>query len=376
MWSRSKKRQNFLWATVFLIFLKGILGLGCVLALGTSVFAQLSDLRHSRQPLPGISEISQVGILVHMGAAQDLLSPITILETVQPRLEQLGYRVAEPSTHSSGGLWLQIHCQVLREKINAVSSQAGKGAIAEVRVLGPPCELAYSFKQQVVPWKNVDRLIYSESVATMQRISQGARRLNPKECVEQFFHLYDFPVLLAAEWGHINRLLQVLKNPDTDVSRQRLILILLGETQVQKGYPVLVQKLRDPEVAKEAAEALGYFGLQGQKHLLSILQDGSSPSLQVSAAKGLGRIAAATGNSQQTPLFLEMVKDPMVDLRVRTELVWALGKAPDMQAYSTLLGLEREIWNDPSPGTDLQEFREAVDWSIREVKQGGHGDDF
>jgi len=71
-----------------------------------------------------------------------------------------------------------------------------------------------------------------------------------------------------------------------------------------------------------------------------------------------------------------MVADSTVDIRVRTQLAWALGKAPDMRAFPTLLQLEEYIWNDHSQDPYLQEFREAVDWSIREVKQGGHGDDF
>ena len=73
---------------------------------------------------------------------------------------------------------------------------------------------------------------------------------------------------------------------------------------------------------------------------------------------------------------MKMVADTTLDLRVRTQLAWALGKAPDMRAFPTLVEIETYIWNDSSPSLDLQEFREAVDWSIREVKQGGHGDNF
>jgi len=160
------------------------------------------------------------------------------------------------------------------------------------------------------------------------------------------------------------------------VSRQRLILTLLGETRVARGYPVLVEKLKDGHLAKEAAEALGFFGLRAQSHLLPIVQDRSDPELQAAAAKGLGRIAAATGNSQQTPLYIKMVADSNIDIRVRTQLAWALGKAPDMRAFPTLMELERHIWINYSRDPHLQEFREAVDWSIREIKQGGHGDDY
>jgi hypothetical protein len=73
---------------------------------------------------------------------------------------------------------------------------------------------------------------------------------------------------------------------------------------------------------------------------------------------------------------MKMVADSTIDIRVRTQLVWALGKAPDMRAFPTLMQLEQQIWTNYSRDPHLQAFREAVDWSIREVKQGGHGDDF
>ncbi len=352
------------------------IGIWCVLAIAESAGAQLSDLRQPRGPLPGLSDISRVGISVELGAALHLMTPAFIIDTLQPRLETLGYHVEFAPRHSADGLWLQVDCQAIPEKIRSRLPDTFTRPSSKAPRLGPPCQIAYTYQQEVIPWKNVDRLIYSESVSTMQKIAQRARPLQPQECVEQFFSLYDFPVLLAAEWGHVDRLLHVLNRPDTPVPRQRLVLTLLGETQVARGYPVLVEKLQDVHVAGEAAEALGFFGLRAQPHLLPVVQDRSDPLLQVAAAKGLGRIAAATGNSQQTPLYLKMVADSTIDIRVRTQLAWALGKAPDMRAYPTLLHLEKDIWANYSQDPQLQEFREAVDWSIREVKQGGHGDDF
>ena len=304
------------------------------------------------------------------------MAPAAIIEAVQPRLETLGYRVALAPTHSPEGLWLQIDCRALPEKISSHSSKAMQQPSGQMRRLSSPCQLAYTYQQKMIPWKNVERLIYSESVASMTQLALSTQPLKPQECLRRFFDLYDFPVLLAAEWGHVDRLLYVLNRSETPLSRQRLILTLLGETQAERGYPVLVAKLEDQRIAKEAAEALGFFGLRAQSPLLALVQDRANPQLQVAAAKGLGRIAAATGNSQYTPLYMKMVADVTVDMRVRTQLVWALGKAPDMRSYSTLLQLEQHMWNDYSQDPDVQEFREAVDWTIRQVKQGGHGDDF
>ena len=355
---------------------KVVIGAWFLLASGVNAVAQLSDLRYSRIPLPGLSNTSRVGISVEIGPTQQPINPAFIIETLQPRLERIGYSVPRASTHSPDGLWLQVDCLSIPEKKGFPPQDTSRSSLRKSPRFGPPCQIAYTYHREVIPWKNVDRLIYSESVSTMKKIAQIGGPLQPRDCVKEFFRLYDFPVLLAAEWGHVDRLLKILNHPDTQISRQRLIVTLLGETQLVSGYPVLVEKLQDARVAKEAAEALGFFGLRAQSHLLPILQNSSDPPLQTAAAKGLGRIAAATGNSQHTPLYVKMVADSTLDIRVRTELVWALGKAPDMRALPTLFRLEQHIWTDHSHDPHLKEFREAVDWTIREVKQGGHGDDY
>ena len=191
-----------------------------LLALPGNVLAQLSELRQSRAPLPGISEISLVGIAVDLGGAQDLIAPAAIIETVQPRLEILGYRVALGPSLPPDGLWLLVNCQAIGKKARSGSSAALPLPSNQVRILSPPCQLAYRYQQEVVPWKNMDRFIYSESVATMKQLARITKVLEPRECAKEFFHLYDFPVLLAAEWGQVDRLLHLLKRPDTSVVRQ------------------------------------------------------------------------------------------------------------------------------------------------------------
>ena len=89
-----------------------------------AVSAQLSDLRHSRLPLPGVSDISQVGIVVEMGSRTGLMPPTAIIIAVQPRLETLGYSVAMAPRLSPESLWLQIDCRALPEKIGSHSSMA------------------------------------------------------------------------------------------------------------------------------------------------------------------------------------------------------------------------------------------------------------
>ena len=94
--------------------------------MGESAGAQLSDLRQPRIPLPGVSNISHVGISVELGAAQQFMTPAFIIETLQPCLETLGYHVEVAPRHSVDGLWLQVDCQAIPEKIGARPPDAFK----------------------------------------------------------------------------------------------------------------------------------------------------------------------------------------------------------------------------------------------------------
>ncbi len=63
-------------------------------------------------------------------------------------------------------------------------------------------------------------------------------------------------------------------------------------------------------------------------------------------------------------------------MRIQTETVRALGKVPNFSSFPTLSKLEQHIWQSSSKNPALTKLRQAVDWSIREVRQGGHTDDY
>ena len=125
-----------------------------------------------------------------------------------------------------------------------------------------------------------------------------------------------------------------------------------------------------------AITALGHFGEQARSHLVRILTTSPHHDIQVAAAQSLGQVQGETGDTSLTAFFLEILTASDTEQAVQTEIVWALGKAPDFQAFAALEQLELEIWQTHSTDPQLQQLREAVDWSIREVRQGGHTDDY
>ena len=57
------------------------------------------------------------------------------------------------------------------------------------------------------------------------------------------------------------------------------------------------------------------------------------------------------------------------DLTVKTEVVWALGKLPDKQAYEPLRTLQQSLYTrsatDPDP--KVKKLKEAVNYSLKQI---------
>ena len=191
-----------------------------------------------------------------------------------------------------------------------------------------------------------------------------------------YLEQYDFPLLLSTEWGQTNRLIQTFYKQETSDERKSRIIALLGETHPPLAFQFLVNILQDDAFAPESARALGHFGGTAKPYLISLLKTSGNSKIQAAAANGLGQIGAMTGDSSTTFLFLELLTSSDVDMTVQIEIVWALGKAPDFAAHPVLAELEEKVWLVRSNDPQLQKLRQAVDWSIREVRQGGHTDEY
>ena len=107
---------------------------------------------------------------------------------------------------------------------------------------------------------------------------------------------FDFPVMLAAEWGHDSRLFELLNNPQTTNKRKLRILSLLPQVESHDTLPFLKELIQDPELAEEAIVALSSTGSEAIPLLTEIFQTRTDSAIRAAAPKGLGEIGSHTGD--------------------------------------------------------------------------------
>lgn len=234
---------------------------------------------------------------------------------------------------------------------------------------GPACQFRYLVNNKPMSWAKEVRTEFADAItaaAEAHADSPGAFALNAlQERLEQ----YDFPLLLAAEWGQESRLLAAIDRPGASPTRKAGAIHALGEMFSEPAVPRLQQALKDPdiEVAKAAAIALGNIGHQSSVSSLIELMNTGQPDLRLAAARGLGTVGALHGDPTIIPPLLEALKTD--DLRLKTEVVWALGQLPDRRSYEPLVELQQSLGHlRTSDRASLEgKLWDAVHYSIKQL---------
>lgn len=337
--------------------------------LGT-LTAQGQEILTPKQPIATLVNAQAIFLQtqVFQGGIQVDTDPVT--EIIARQFRQVGYEVVT-NINTPHDVTVYFQC----EEPPPDQSLSHSANNAHPPMTGPPCFFQYAFNEIPVDWQRIDIIIYSEGIQAAESLqSQASNALGATALPlsTQYLNALDFSILLSAEWGQVQRMVGLLENSETPLPRRKKIISLLGEIRAKEALPCLLELLNNSALQIDAARALGNFGAKAQKPLISILKSHPDMNMQAAAAQSLGRIGAATGDTSLTPLYLELLRKPGLNIQVKTEIVWAIGKSPDFGAHAALEALESQIWQTRSNEPKLQKLREAVDWSIREVRQGGH----
>ena len=289
-----------------------------------------------------------------------------LTETVAQRLEQVGYKaVTDPS---------QPHDVVLRVKCEQHKTWEGTTASggdadlpdAPSRIWkGPACQFTYLLGGTKIKWQREVRTDFADAAEAAQAAHAADAGVYALDKLNERLQQYDFPVTLAAEWGHTDQLLKLLDAPDTENVRKLKVISLLGDMMNDEALPRLKEALQDKNLAQQAAVALGNIGKESIPTLIDMLKNSKDPALQIAAAKGLGQVGALHGDPAIIPPLLDMLFKPDIDMNLRTEVVWAIGKMPDKRAIDPLHRLDRELQAIRTDDPAFKKLKEAAFWSLK-----------
>lgn len=291
------------------------------------------------------------------------------VEVAARRLSDLGYEVVTDAAKPHDVV-LKVKCEQRKtwEGTTTMGSDADLPDSPSRVWKGPACQLTYLLGTTRIKWQKEVRTDFEDAVEAAQKAGAGDPGAYAIAALKDRLEQYDFPVLLAAEWGHSERLLSLLDSPGTNQLRKLKVISLLGELLADEALPQLKEALKDKNLAKQAAVSLGNLGKEAIPILIDMLKNSKDPELQAAAAKGLGQVGALHGDARIIPPLLEMLDAPGIDIRVQTEIAWSLGKLPDKRSVQPLFALDRKlqkIRNDP-PDPLVVKLKEAVFWAIKQ----------
>jgi len=291
-----------------------------------------------------------------------------IAELVARRIGELGYTiVGEPGKPHD--VVIKVKCEQRKtwEGTTAAGGDADLPDAPSRLWKGPACQMTYLLGHVKVNWQKEVRTEFEDA----EQAAQSAKAEDPGAYalgkLKNVLEIYEFPLLLAAEWGQPERLLKVLDRSDTPQARKIKILSLLGEMQADEALPKLREALKDRDLAKQAIGAMGNLGKEGIPLLIDIMNTSPQLELQAAAAKGLGQLGGMHGDASVVAPLLAKLQDPKTDWSVLTEVAWALGKIPDKRSIQPLQDLDRKLqaMRDPD-NVSLKKLIEAVFWAIKQ----------
>ncbi|MBL8043228.1 MAG: HEAT repeat domain-containing protein [Nitrospira sp.] len=293
-----------------------------------------------------------------------------IRDVVLRRMGELGY-VASSDQGAPHDVVVRVKCEQ-RKTWEGTASAGGDNDLLDAPSRlwkGPACQVTYALGNLKVKWQKEVRTEFEDAVQAAHAAGASDPGAYAMSALREALETYEFPLLLTAEWGQPDRLLKLLDSPQTGQLRKLKVISLLGEMVADEALPHLTEALKDKELAKQAAVALGNMGKEGIPLLIEILRYSKQPDLQAAAAKGLGDLGNIHSDSRVVPPLLEMLDAPGIDITVQTEIAWALGRVPDRRSVEPLFALDRKlqkIRNDP-PDPQIKKLKEAVFWSIKQV---------
>ncbi len=303
-----------------------------------------------------------------------------IQDIIQKRLSALGYQIVT-SPDEPSDVMLMVKCEEQKKWVG--TTRAGGDADhadAPARLwTGPACHFSYRLDGRDLGWQKEARTNFKDAVSAAKAANAPQSGPYAMAQLAERLQTFDFPVLLAAEWGHDARLLALLKDPNTPNARKIKILSLLPDMQSHEALPYLKEFIQDPELAEPAIVALAGTGSDAIPILTEVFETQTQSSIRAAAAKALGEIGSHTGDPNITPPILNYLIENLkhmktsedIDFPVLTQVVWSLGKLRNEKSIPPMRELEKKVWLIYDTSEEMTELRDATNWTVKMVDMDG-----
>jgi len=322
-------------------------------------------------------------ILLHVLALTEKgpFGTTNISQTVHTRLEDLGYTVVT-NPDQPHDVEFKVKCEE-RKTWTGTSPKGGDVELADApdRLWkGPACLLTYFLNNKDLDWKKEVRTHFADAIQAAQKARVEDSGKYAMDHLNQRLQEYDFPVLLAAEWGQIDRLLSLLENPQTPKVRKVRILSVLSDLHAEEALPELTKLLETTDLKQETIQALSGAGVDSIPLLIDLFQHSTQSEIRAEAAKALGNLAARSGDPRTIPPLVQYLSSVLPTLKTAedfnypllTEVVWAIGKLRWEQSLGPVRELQKKIWLIFDTSKPMAELREATSWTYKQLDLDGH----
>ncbi len=309
--------------------------------------------------------------------------PARLRELVSRRLREVGFLVVEDRAQQHD-VEMKVKCEE-RKTWTGTTAEGGDAdhLDAPSRLWkGPACVLTYALDGRNLGWRKEVRTAFSDAIQAAQSAGADAGNAGAYALDHLLERLtqYDFPVLLAAEWGQPGRLMTLLDHPKTPKIRKLFILATLSAMEAEAALPQLTKLMRDKDLGREAVEALTGVGENSIPLLTNLFQSSTQPAIQAAAAKALGDVAGSSGNPTAIPPLLAYLKHILptfktsadINFAVLTEVVWSLGKLRDEESIEPVRELNEKVWLINDRSKEMAALREAANWTYKQLDLDGH----
>ncbi|MDT3779892.1 HEAT repeat domain-containing protein [Nitrospira sp. MA-1] len=296
--------------------------------------------------------------------------------TVKKRFEEMGYAV---TTERSQPYDVEVKVKCEEQKtLTGTSPSGGDVDLADApdRLWkGPACLLTYFLQQNDFQWKKEVRTNFADARQAAQEAQVDDAGKYAMEHLNQRLMEFDFPVLLSAEWGQIDRLLKLLDNPNTPKLRKVKILSVLSDAHAEEALPQLTKLLESTDLQQEAINALSGAGIESIPLLIDLFQTSRQSNLRAEAAKALGIIASKSGDPRTIPPLAHYVSEVLphiktsedINFPLLTEVVWAIGKLRWGPSIKPISELQDKVWLIHDNSKEMAELREATSWAYKAI---------